>query len=502
MEFSHGAGLGMLDHYFHLDFDIQRGLQEQLREALLDAIHTGTIPAEEALPSCRKLSLQLGISRNTVALVYEGLVEDGYLISRPRSGYYLHDAYQESGACHESDALESGRRMGDEVVDAPSWGGRFTHRPSHLQGVLRPGNWMNYEFPFVYGQLDTRLFPLEQWRETSRRLLGGRRERHWLSDRYDQDDPMLVEQLRTRVLPKRGIHARSDEILITLGSQNALFLIAQLLFDARTRVAMENPGYREAANVFLRQGAQLSYQPIDGEGMCLDAAAAKSDYLYVTPSHQGPTGVTMSRRRREALIEQIQRRDQIVLEDDYDAEVNFDRHAQPALKASRAGSRVIYMSSLSKPLSPGLRLGYVVADAELIEELRALRRLMYRHPPTGLQQQLAQFLSQGHYDRYLRLFADEMRHRWEIMDAAIGQDLPACRRVGGDHASVFWLEAPQSVDTQRLAWQAAQHGVLIEPGFQHFFDQAPPRNFMRLGFGAIDAEHIAPGISRLARAFG
>ncbi|WFF41773.1 PLP-dependent aminotransferase family protein [Salinicola endophyticus] len=486
----------MLDHYFALDFDAPRGLQEQLREALLDAIHTGTIPAAEALPSCRRLSSQLGISRNTVALVYEGLVEDGYLVSRPRSGYYLHTAY------HMAAGESASQPSAAQAQDAPGWDARFTHRPSHFQGVLRPSNWMHYDYPFVYGQLDTRLFPLEQWREASRRLLGGQRERHWLSDRYDQDDPMLIEQLRTRVLPKRGIHARSDEILITLGSQNALFLIAQLLFDARTRVAVENPGYREAANVFLRQGARLSYQPLDDEGMCLDAAAADCDYLYVTPSHQGPTGVTMSRARREALIEQIQRRDQIVLEDDYDAEVNFDHHALPALKASRAGARVIYMSSLSKPLSPGLRLGYLVADAELIEELRALRRLMYRHPPSSLQQQLAQFLSQGHYDRYLRVFAEEMYRRWETLDACLQRDLPRCRRVGGDHASVFWLQAPAEIDTQRLAWRAAQYGVLIEPGFQHFFDRVPPRHFMRLGFGAIDVARIGPGVERLARAMG
>lgn len=486
----------MLDHYFPLDFDTQRGLQEQLRESLLDAIHAGTIPADEALPSCRRLSQQLGISRNTVALVYEGLVQDGYLVSRPRSGYYLHGAHQ---GAH---ALEVSPTSVDNEHNAPSWSSRFTHRPSHLQGVLRPSNWMSYEFPFVYGQLDTHLFPLEQWRSVSQLLLGGRRERHWLNDRYDQDDPMLVEQIRTRVLPKRGIHAHSDEILITLGSQNALFLIAQLLFDERTKVAVENPGYREAINVFLRQGAQLSYQPVDSEGMCLDGNAATCDYIYVTPSHQGPTGITMSRARRERLIEQIQHRDQIVLEDDYDAEVNFDHHAQPALKTSRAGSRVIYMSSLSKPLSPGLRLGYLVADAELIDELRALRRLMYRHPPSALQQQLAQFLSQGHYERYLRQFSDEMRRRWEAMEAGIVRELPDCSRVGGDHASVFWLEAPEGIDTQRLAWQAAQYGVLIEPGFQHFFDRVPPRNFMRLGFGAIDVDRIGPGLSRLGRAFG
>ncbi|WP_192034623.1 PLP-dependent aminotransferase family protein [Halomonas sp. YLGW01] len=474
---------------FRLEFDHQRSLQEQLREALLGAVFAGTLPAEEPLPSCRRLSQSLGVSRNTVALVYEGLVEDGYLVSRPRRGYFLHAAYRDAGGL----AAEQPRPS-----DAPSWGERLTHRPSHLQGVLRPSNWQDFEFPFVYGQLDTRLFPLEQWREASRRLLGSQRERHWLYDSYDRDDPTLIEQLRTRVLPKRGIHARSDEILITLGSQNALYLLAQLLCDQKTRVAVENPGYREAVNVFQRQGARLSYQPVDQEGMCLDEAARECDYLYVTPGHQGPTGVTMSRERREALMAQVVKHDQILLEDDYDAEINFNSHAQPALKASRIGSRVIYMSSLSKPLSAGLRLGYLVADAELIDELRALRRLMYRHPPSSLQQQLSQFIAQGHYERYLRDFSAEMGKRWSLLDEAIGRYLPQCHRVSEDQASVFWLRAPQGVDTQRLAWQASQQGVLIEPGFQHFFDRVPPRHYLRLGFGAIEAGRIVPGIQRLA----
>ncbi|WP_240493114.1 PLP-dependent aminotransferase family protein [Kushneria phosphatilytica] len=280
----------MLDHHFHLEFDTERGLQEQLRQALLDTILAGTIPANEALPSCRRLSHRLGVSRNTVALVYEGLVEDGYLVSRPRSGYYLHDDYHDNGERMRSVIMH--HESAGSSTEAPDWQRRFIHRPSHCQGVLKPSNWQDYAYPFIYGQLDNRRFPLEQWREASRRMLGGRRDRQWLSDRIDQDDPMLIEQLRTRVLPRRGIHARSDEILITLGSQNALFLIAQLLFDHDTRVGIENPGYREAVNVFESRGARLQFHEVDDEGMRLDAGTRESDYLYVTPSHQVPTGVT------------------------------------------------------------------------------------------------------------------------------------------------------------------------------------------------------------------
>ncbi|WP_027351585.1 PLP-dependent aminotransferase family protein [Halotalea alkalilenta] len=485
----------MIERYFQLETDQRGSLQEKIRKALLDAICTGTLPVNEALPSCRRLSHQLGVSRNTVALVYESLVEDGYLISRPRSGYYLHESYHAPPF-----AGESSTRL-DEPEHAPNWHRRFSHRPSHFEGVLRPSNWMDYRYPFIYGQRDAQRFPLGQWREASRQLLEERRDRQWLNDRYDQDDPALIEQLRTRVLPKRGILADADEILITLGSQNALFLVTQLLFTGATRVAMENPGYREAASVFARQGAQLVGCPVDAEGLTLEAATHDCDYLYVTPSHQVPSGVPMSRARRRALLDQAVQRDQIVIEDDYDAETNIERDALPALKSDQRGHRVIYLSSFSKSLSAGLRLGYLVADAELIFELRALRRLMYRHPPSSLQRQLAQFLAQGHYDRALRLQQQSSRQRWELLDGALRRHLPDCRRISGDHASAFWIATPEACDTQRLAWRASQSGILIEPGFQHFFDQVPPRNFMRLGFDAIDVERIEPGIELLSRIF-
>ncbi|MDN3560633.1 PLP-dependent aminotransferase family protein [Vreelandella neptunia] len=474
-------------------------LQEQLRKTLLEAIRMGSLPSEDALPSCRKLSQQLGISRNTVAIVYEKLVEDGYLISRPRSGYYLHPDYNDPQSTLNS-SLTALTEHNNGAISAPNWHKRITQRPTNYQGILKPGNWSEYAYPFIYGQLDTRLFPLAQWRDVSRRLLSSQRDKPWLRDRVDQDDPLLIEQLRKRILPRRGIFARSEEILITMGTQNALYLIAQLLCHQGTCVALESPGYREAMNVFAQRGASLQYQTVDMEGMCLEGSQ-QCDYLYVMPSHQVPTGVTMSRERREALLAQLHQRDQIVIEDDYDAEIHGDQFALPALKASAQSARIIYMGSLSKALSPGLRMGYVVADAEVIDELRALRRMMYRHPPAALQHQLAQFISQGYYERYLKLHVEEIDRRRDAMRIAIDQALPGCLSHSSNRSSAFWMEADASIDTQRLAWHAAQRGVLIEPGFQHFFDAAPPRRFFRLGFGAIKRERIDPGIQRLGLAY-
>ncbi|ACS83844.1 MocR-like pyridoxine biosynthesis transcription factor PdxR [Musicola paradisiaca] len=489
----------MIEHCLHIDFVAHRSLQEQLRETLITSILSGVFPVDEALPSCRKLSCQLNISRNTVALVYEGLQSDGYLVSRPRSGYYLHPDYHQPEAAAASWPQQAAN---DSAQQAPDWGKRLNVSPSNFLAIMKPAQWMAYPYPFIYGQPNTQLFPIEQWRETTRRVTGTHRDHHWLYDNIDQDVPLLIEQVRQRILPKRGIIARADEILITLGSQNALSLLSQLLFSHTTQVAVENPVFREAINAFALQGAQIIPHTLDNEGLRLADASRQCDYFYITPSHQAPTGVRMSDARRRALLEHANLHDQIIIEDDYDSETNFDPYPRAALKASDTGGRVIYVSSLSKSLSPGLRLGYLVAPSELIDELRALRRLSYRHPPTHIQHQMAHFLAQGYYEAYLHRYREDSARRWDTLNNALDRWLPECRRMtGSEHANAFWLQAPEGCNTRQLAWRAAHNGVLIEPGQAHFLDAAAPENYFRLGFHAILPDQIEAGITRLAEAF-
>ncbi|MBB3999054.1 aminotransferase-like domain-containing protein [Aureimonas pseudogalii] len=491
----------MIDHFLPVRFEPGRGLQEQLREALVSAILGGGFPACEPLPSCRKLADQLRVSRNTVNLVYESLLDSGYIVSQPRRGFFLHPAY--AGGSPPTAHGQASEGSGDAVAEAGGtgaldWERRFKLRPGMTSGVFRPQDWARFPYPFVYGQPMRDLFPLKRWREASRKALRRESAPSWLHDRFDRDDDMLVEQLRTRVLPKRGIWAKPNEILVTLGSQNALYLIAALLMNRQTRVVMETPGFRDALSIFELHGADVQLHPMDEEGLVLTPQMAECDYVYLTPSHQVPTGIVMSVERRERLMEGIRRNDQIVIEDDYDAELNLDRDALPAIKAGGAGNRVIYLSSLSKPFSPGLRLGYLVADADLVDELRSLRRLMYRHPPLNNQRMMAEFLAQGYYDAHLRAFQAEHARRRDLLHGALARDLDACRHIGSPTASAFWLAAPGAIDTRKLAWAAARQGVVFEYGEQFFFESAAPTNFMRLGFNAIDAERIGRGVELLA----
>ncbi|MPW35081.1 PLP-dependent aminotransferase family protein [Vibrio sp. B1Z05] len=484
-----------------IEFDSKRSLQEQVREYLVKAILEGIFSVDEALPSCRKLSSQLKVSRNTVSLVYEGLADDGYLISKPRSGYYLSEKYRfrQQEVEDELDHYEA-----DNPVSAPNWASKLKISTDRFPRIVKPSHWSCYQYPFIYGQPSINDFPLAQWRESTRKVIADPNDHGWLCDKVDKDVELLVEQIRTRVLPQRGIHAKSDEILITIGSQNALYLVSQLLMDKGSRVGVENPGYKEANNIFGLAGAQLHPHTVDEEGLVLNQLSAMCDYFYVTPSHQAPTGVTMSKQRRNALLQQARKNDAIIIEDDYDSDSNSEWAPLPALKAHDKDNRVIYVSSFSKVLAPGLRLGYIVAPEELIYELRTLRRLMYRHPPSRVQMEMAHFISQGYYDSFLRRFKENTRQRWQTINDAVEHYLPDCARLAKNHYSnALWLETPNQMSSQRLASRALSGGVLIETGYSHFMDhkQSHPETntFFRLGFHAIDKALITPGIEQLAK---
>jgi GntR family transcriptional regulator/MocR family aminotransferase len=483
----------MIGASIQIDSGSGESLQEQLRVHLVRNILDNQYLPDKPLPSCRQLSLQLGISRNTVARVYDGLCDDGFLISKPRRGYYVAPNHQENINAQIDLALHN------SAANAPKWGEIFKKSTSNYLTVVKPAQWMNYEHPFVYGQLDTDFFPIEHWRAAERKVTGNQRDKEWLYDRFDHDYPVLIEQIRTQVLPKRGVFAEDYEIILTLGAQNALSLVAELLLDKSTTIAVENPGYREAISTFSLQGASILPHEIDDDGIKLSKDSKKCDFFYITPNHQSPTGVSLSQERRTQLLKLASRHNQIIIEDDFDSHINTNSSSQMALKSEDKEGRVIYVGSLSKIVSPGLRLGYIVGSMELIDELRSLRRLRYRHPPTNIQYQMAQFIKQGYYETYLKRYHRCSKKRHDILKSALETYLPQC--IYKKHnASAFWIKAPEYIDTQYLAWQAAKLGVLIEPGEIHFSQENPPKNYFRLGFNAIRPEAIEKGIKKLSEA--
>lgn len=308
----------------------------------------------------------------------------------------------------------------------------------------------------------------------------------------------MIEQIRTRLLPRRGVAAHESEILVTVGAQHALYLMASLLIDGKTRVGIENPGYADARNIFALRARELIGLATDAEGLVPDDRLGPCDYVYVTPSHQFPTTVTMTLDRREALLARAARDDFVIIEDDYESEISHIGLPHPALKTLDRNGRVLFVASLSKTLAPGLRLGYLVGPKPLIEEARAMRRLMLRHPPANNQRTIAIFLADGHHDALLRKLSQTFKERWQILHEALARHLPDCRVPRSMGGTAVWVEGPRWLDADRLALEAAAKGIVIEPGAVHFLDEDPPRFCFRLGFSSIATEKIEPGIKLLA----
>ena len=482
----------MRDALFHVERDEGATLQAQIREALVSAVLSGQIPPGEPIPSTRAMAKRLKVSRNTVVLAYQALVASGFLKARERSGYFVDEEVTRASAHTPAPAAA----RSDSTV---RWEGRFKVTPSRQANIEKPEDWRAFPYPFIYGQGDPALFPIAEWRECAREALGRKWLDAWTEDRYTADDPMLIQQIRQRILPRRGISAAPDEILVTLGAQNALYTISRLIADPHSNVALEDPGYPDMRNTFALRTPHIRAIPVNDEGIVVDGRLKGVDVVYVTPSHQFPTTVTMSLSRRKELLEAATSQNFVIIEDDYEFETNYISDPCPALKSLDADGRVIYVGSLSKSLFPGLRLGFMVAPKPFIDEAKALRRLMLRHPPGNNQRTVALFLAYGHHEAMVARQHRVYRERWQEMGAALSEYLPGWSDNPTFGGTSFWMSGSASLDANGLLSEALEDGVVIEPGSVLFSGNDPPRNHFRLGFSSIPADRIKPGIAQLAR---
>ena len=476
-----------------VDPGAELGLQHQICQQLIDAILSGVLSSGRRLPSSRQMARQLGVARNTVVLACQQLVAQGHLIARQRSGLYVNDEMVRGLAM----AQRTERPSGDERDF--DWHGRLKATRVAEQTYRYPPDWQKYPFPFVEGRFDSALYPIKEWREATRLALGARQFNDWSSDAGDADDDALIRQICEKVLPRRGIRARQDQVLLTGGREETLALLVELFAAAGTRVAVEEPGNAAFRDLLHRRGAALEPRPVDEGGLIVDDALDGCDLVYVTPSHQQPTAVTMMMERRTALLDKARAAGFIVIEDDFECETNYLDDAFPALRGLPGGERVIHVGALSRALAPGLRLGFIAADASVIQEARALRAMIARPPPLGAQRIAALFLSLGHYDRTMLKLGRAFRARMAALRDALNHYLPQSIAVapvrGG---TTFWVRGPDGLDARDLARAAEARGILIEPVNHHYAGAAAPKNVFRMSVTGIDAGRIRDGVAALA----
>ena len=478
---------------FFLDREADGTLQQKLQQQIAESILAGRFLPGERMPSSRSLARHLGVSRITVTVAYNDLVADDYLIARGRSGYFVSDT------APVSPRFETPRQPAAGEFD---WGRIITPRYAGFRDLERPRNWRNFPYAFIYGQADPGLLDHQNWRLCALQALGQKDFGALIQDQYERDDARLVEYILRHILPRRGIVAAPENILITLGAQNALWMAAELILSQRRTAAMENPCYPGLREILHQARCRTVAIDVDDDGLPPEALPDEVDAVFTTPSHQCPTNATMPLARRKALLRLSRERGFVIVEDDYEFEISFSGGTSPALKSLDEAGSVIYIGSFSKSLFPGLRLGFMVAPPPLIREARALRALVLRHPPGHIQRTAAYFLSLGHYDAQINRMRKAYRARRDVMETAIRDAglTPAGADVPG--GSSFWMRAPAGTDTRALASRLHAHGVLIEPGDVFFARTPAPTEYYRLAYSSIPPERIPEGIALIAEALG
>ncbi len=464
-----------------LDRSSRTALQDQLARHLKELIQGGVLAPGDALPSTREMATRLSISRNTAVNAYERLVGEGYLEAVPRSGVYVSTSIALSR--HSTRPL----------------GGRPADPREALPPVTTPDR-LGSPAPFRPSQPDVTLFPLRIWNRMRARALRleGASILHYQASSI-AGLPALRQNVAAYLRDHRGVHCDWRHVVITAGSQQALYVLAAQLLRPRDQVYVEDPGYVEARLAFRRAGAQIVPGVVDDQGLRLPGRTnARIRMVYTTPSRQFPTGVSLSLARRLALIDFAGRTRSWVVEDDYDSELRYGAAPLPSLQSLDASGRVIYVGTFSKLLFPSLRLGYVVVPDELVDGFVELKHLIDDHLPLIDQATLALFLESGafltHIRRCRRTYAERQAL---LLELARRSELPLVF-VHTDGGMNLTGLLPEGTADASWSHRLAEAGLDV-PALSRYSIRAT-RPGLVFGFTAFPPEVIRSAFERMVEA--
>jgi GntR family transcriptional regulator/MocR family aminotransferase len=451
--------------FLPLTRDGARPIGAQIEEHLRQAIRSGALKPGVRMPSTRDLARQLGVSRGVVVNAYAQLGAEGYLMVRQGARPRVSDA-----------AALAAPGAGEAAPAAPP---RYDFRP-----------WLP----------DVSLFPRDVWLRCVKRALA-----EMTDDDLCSDDPRGAVRLRGALADYlgrvRGVVADPTRMVVTTGYRQSEGLVCHALAQAGARrVALEDPGHPEQRLAARRAGLEPVLIAVDEAGLRVeDLDRARADAVILTPAHQAPTGGALSGERRTALLAWLRERDAIAIEDDYDAEYRYDRAAVGALQGLEP-ERVVYAGSVSKTLVPGLRMGWLVIPARLMNAVVEEKRLADRVTAMIDQHAFAEFLAAGEHDRHLRRMRGRYRSRRDALVAALADELPEATVEGiaaGLHATVRLADGD---DERAILEEARRRRIALETMDDYRGGASGGAPTLLLGYGQIAEPSIRPGVRALAEA--
>jgi GntR family transcriptional regulator/MocR family aminotransferase len=487
-----------MDPLFEIKLDLSskgsRQSANNLYRQLRAAIEDGRLAEGFKLPVTRLSARYFGVSRNTAAQVYERLASEGFVASRRGSGTYV---AKRNAAPRRAGPL---KRVDDPRLN-PFW---LRAEITSALDFWRDTQGLPLDklvADFRPALIDSRLFPFDVFRQVSvqqlRRLES--RPASFKSPQGNQGNYHLREAIIRHIGVTRAIVCQSDDVLVTAGAQQAFDVLARVLVSPGNTVAIEDPGYPPMRVAFAAAGARIVPVPVDEEGLKVDALPADAKIICVCPSHQFPLGVSMSLRRRQALLEFARVRGAVIVEDDYDGEFRYEGSPLEALR-SKGSDVVFYIGTFSKCMLSALRLGFIVGPPWAMRTLIGAKNSLDWHSPVPTQMAVARFISEGHLKRHVqRLRGIYQKRRALVLDLLARDFAPYLQPIPSYYGMHIAALARGALDLEALTEQLERQHVRVHTLSRYFFDR-PTKHGLIFGYGAVDLAEIRRGMAQLKRA--
>lgn len=463
--------------------DSKTPLYAQLYHYIKKEIETGNVPSGELLPSIRRLSLHLQISKNTVEGAYQQLLAEGYVESIPRVGLKVLKL-------EEPFASNTDKRISSYD--------KVTEREKRKPGPKMSGTQI---YDFVYGDVDVEHFPKQWWKKYIQEAFEDE-----TGDVFMYGDPLgdfgLREELSSYLLQSRGVHCHPEQIVITPGTQHAISLLCQLLSLYGLPVAIEEPGYDGVRSVFINQGCSIEPIPLEKDGIDLSILhSSKANLVYVTPSHQLPQGMILPIQKRLELLQWAEKNRGYILEDDYDSEFRYQGQPIPALKALDKKENVIYLGTFSKCFLPAARVSYLVLPPKLAETYKKKFHNYNQASSPIIQKALYLFMKSGDFERHIRRMKKVYQAKHQTLMKSLKEFFNDQIEVIGERSGLHVLMKVKGRSEQQLIAQAMHHQVKVYSLSKFSYSSVTDCAMIMLGFGKLSEEEIAEGVRRLHKAW-
>lgn len=468
----------------------------QLESEIIQLICRGVLKPGEALPSSRELAQRLRLNRKTVVATYEELGAQGWVETRDRSGVYVSSHLPETSARAIN---QNGKKLKRSLQ--PGYPLKIKRAAGTATENDEPGA-RPLLFKIDDGFPDPRIAPIEQLVREYRRRGKGRLAHQFLMYGPEHGSHRLRVELARFLNRTRGMQVTEKEILITKGTQMAIYLSAQLLVRPGDTVFVPEPGYRDANQAFKLAGAKLVFIPVDKEGMDVDRIEQLCKkkvprMIYIIPHHHRPTTVTLSAERRMRLMDLARKYKFALLEDDYDFDYHFASNPLLPLASLDTGRHIIYVGSFCKSIAPGIRVGFMVAPEVVINEAAALRKLIDRQGEQLLEEATAELLSTGEITRHIKkshkIYQARLDNTCRLLGEQLGEYLTFDRPDGG---LAIWATYGKNIRASAVALNAAKLGLKISDGRNYFFQPnvSRSRDFIRIGYCSLDEMEMAGAV--------